>query len=105
MTVLVVSVLVVGLAGAGWWLWRLRRDVAALRAGLDQRTDARVDGHLERAWAQLGQVQADHARIVEARVQRAEQAAAQIANGHGRLDQRLAIVESWVQHWAAQVEP
>jgi hypothetical protein len=103
-TALVAIVLVVGLAGVGWWLWRLQRDVAGLRAGLDQRTDARVDAHLEHAWARLGQVQGNHARVVEARMQRAEQAAAQIANGHGRLDQRLAVVESWVQYWA-QVEP
>jgi hypothetical protein len=99
----VLAVAVACLVGVGGWrFWVMHRDLEGLRSGLTRRTDARVDAHLAGIWEELGRLQADHTRAVEARVQRAETAAGRIANGQSRLDRRLTTVEAWVQLWAGQ---
>jgi hypothetical protein len=103
----VASAFLVGVGG--WRLWVVHRDLEGLRSGLDRRTDRRVDAHLAAAWEELGRLQGAHVQGVDARVERAEAAAAHIANGHAQLDQRLVAVdrrlvtvEDWVRVWAGQ---
>jgi hypothetical protein len=87
----------------------VHRTLEGLRSGLDRRTDRRVDAHLAAAWKELGKLQRTHVQGVDARMERAEAAAAHIANGHGQLDQRLVamdrrlvLVEDWVRLWNGQ---
>ena len=101
----VVAVVVAGLAGVGGRLWWLQRNMAGLRAEIDQRIDARINDRLHDAWEHIGRSQAEHSWHVDDRMQRAEDVVARITGDQARLDQRLGVVETWVRHWVQQVEP
>lgn len=98
--ILAVTLLV--LAGLGGWrVWVLHRDLALLRADVEAGINARTDVQLDRFWNHLNRLQEEQGRAVEARVQRVEAAATQIASRHGELARRVGGMEPWVRMWAA----
>jgi hypothetical protein len=92
--------IVARVAGA-WWMRNMHRTVASLNSRVT-RIPSWLGGKPDQFRSEIDQLQDGPVQAVEARVRRAEAAAAQVSREHGSLARHVALMERWVRRWATE---